>query len=146
MTHRLPFRDRRKQPTPPVSRYLFRGRRRKPAPGVRENYYVDRPAGWAWQSALVLILLSGTDAFLSLRLFSDGRFHELNPLLHIGLEQGSGVFLGLKLTLTVFAVFVLLLHANFVITKRKVRVAWLIWTLIGTYTLIVAYEVALLVM
>lgn len=144
MSHRLPFRDRRKNPTPPVSRYLFWGRRRHPSPGVKENYYVDRPARWAWQSAFVLIILSGTDAVLSLCLFSDGRFHELNPLLHVGLQQGSGVFLGVKLTLTLCAALVLLLHANFVIARRKVRVAWLIWTLIATYSLIVAYEVLLL--
>lgn len=144
MSHRLPFRDRRKQPTPPISRYLFWGRRRDPAPGIRENYYVDRPARWAWQSALLLIVLSVTDAALSLRLFSDGRFHELNPLLHVGLQQGSGVFLGLKLTLTLCAVLVLLIHANFVIGGRKIRVAWLIWTLISTYGLIVTYEIVLL--
>ncbi|MFZ0429819.1 MAG: DUF5658 family protein [Acidobacteriota bacterium] len=144
MSQRLPFQDRRKRPTPPISRYLFWGRRRKPAPGVGDNYYVDRPARWAWQSALLLIALSVTDAILSLQLFSDGRFHELNPLLHIGLQKGSGVFLGLKLTLTFTAVLVLLLHANFVIARRRVRVAWVIWTLIATYGLIVTYEIALL--
>ena len=146
MSNRLPFQDRRKRPTPPVSRYLFRGRRREAWPGAGENYYVDRPARWAWQSALLLILLSGTDAVLSLCLFSDGRFHELNPLLHIGLQQGSGVFLGLKLTLTVSAVLVLLIHANFAIAGRKIRVAWVIWTLIVTYAMIVVYEILLLTM
>ena len=146
MSQRLPYEERRRRPTPPVSRYLFWGRRRNPAPGVRENYYVDRPARWAWQSALLLIVLSIADAALSLRLFADGRFHELNPLLHVGLQQGSGVFLGVKLTLTVCAVLVLLIHANFVIVGRKIRVAWLIWTMIVTYALIITYEILLLVL
>jgi hypothetical protein len=93
---------------------------------------------------VLLIVLSVTDAFLSLRLFSDARFHELNPLLHVGLQQGSGVFLGLKLTLTLCAVLVLLIHSNFVIVGRKIRVAWVLWTLIITYGLIVTYEIVLL--
>jgi hypothetical protein len=48
------------------------------------------------------------------------------------------------LGLTFAAVFVLLLHWNFVIAKRRIRVVWLITTLIIAYSCIVIYEIALL--
>ncbi len=143
MSRNLPFPDRRRRPTPPISRYLFRGRRRKPGPG-EPNSYVDRPPAAGWACAVSLILLSTLDAVFSLRLFDNRNFHEMNPLLHLGLQHSDGAFLAIKLGLTLFAVFVLLLHWNFVIAKRRIRVVWLIGTLILTYLSIVVYEIALL--
>lgn len=143
-TGRPIFVDRRRRPTPPVSRYLFRGRRKQPPPWSDGNYYVDRPAPEALKAALLLLCLSLLDAVLSLWLFSTGKFHEANPLLAWGLSWGEGAFLAIKIGLTVSAVFVLLIHWNFVIAKRQLRVVWLIWTLIGAYLATVCYEVALL--
>jgi len=143
MSPNLPFPDRRKRPTPPISRYLFRGRRRDPGPAGL-NHYVDRPPAAGWFCALILILLSTLDALFSLRLFDNHNFHEMNPLLHLGLQHSDGAFLAIKLGLTLVAVFVLLLHWNFVIAKRRVRVVWLIATLIIAYSCIVIYEIALL--
>ncbi len=113
-------------------------------PGREVNAYVDRPAREAWQSAALLLCLSILDALLSLRLFRDDRFHELNPLLYIGLQHSDITFLVVKFSLTLFAIFVLLIHWNFVIASRQVRVVWLIRTMIVAYGLIVVYEVLLL--
>ncbi|HRR26893.1 MAG TPA: DUF5658 family protein [Acidobacteriota bacterium] len=140
-----PVHERRRRPTPPVSRYLFWGRRRRPPAGTGGNYYLDRPAPEALKSAVLLICLSALDALLSLWLFSTGHFHELNPLLRWGLELGDGVFFAIKMGLTVTAVFVLLIHWNFVIARRQLRVVWLIWTLNVAYLLAVFYETLLLI-
>lgn len=121
--------------------YLFRGRRRKATSG---NYYVDRPSRRAWLSSLLLVCLSLLDAILSLILFTDENFHEMNPLLWLGLQYGDHVFLLIKFLLTFCSIFVLLIHWNFVIVARRVRVAVLIRLLIGIYALIVVYEVLLL--
>lgn len=111
---------------------------------MEENSYVDRPAPEAWKSAVLLFCLSILDALLSLRLFSDDRFHELNPLLYVGLQHSEVTFLAVKFALTVFALFILLIHWNFAIAARQVRVVWLIRTMIAAYALIVVYEVLLL--
>ncbi|GAB4235353.1 MAG: hypothetical protein Kow00109_08600 [Acidobacteriota bacterium] len=123
---------------------MFRGRRRQPPPWSDGNYYLDRPAAEALKGALLLLCLSLLDALLSLWLFSTGRFEEANPLLAWGLSWGEGVFLAMKIAMTVSAVFVLLIHWNFVIAKRRLRVVWLIWTLIAAYLLTVCYELVLL--
>lgn len=144
MDQNIPFRDRRKKPTPPLSPYLFRGRRRRVPPGVGENYYVDRPHWKAWSSVILLLCLSILDARLSLLLFSTGRLKEFNPLLLAGLQLGDGVFLAMKFTLTISALLILLIHWNFVLGKGAVRVLWLKYVLIVAYLLIVVYEIALL--
>ncbi len=137
----VPVVERRRRPTPAVSRYLFRGRRRRPE---GESRYVDRPSSEAWKSALLLVCLSALDALLSLRLFEDPRFGEMNPILLAGLHFGDWAFLAIKLALTLFSVFILLIHWNFVIAKRRLRVVWLIRSMILAYLLIVVYEILLL--
>lgn len=137
----IPIRERRKRPTPALSRYLFRGRRRRPS---GNNEYVDRPAPEAVKSAVLLFCLSILDALLSLRLFENPRFHELNPVLLAGLHFGDWAFLLVKLSLTVFSIFILIVHWNFSIAGRRLRVVWLIRTMIIAYLMIVAYEILLL--
>lgn len=110
----------------------------------RENGYVDRPVGEAWKSAFLLICLSALDALLSLKLFEDPRFVEANPILLAGLHFGDLSFLLIKFALTIFSVFVLMIHWNFVIARRQLRVVWLIRTMIAAYLMIVVYEVLLL--
>ena len=112
--------------------------------GGELNTYVDRPNRTAWACALALLILSSLDAAFSLQLFGDQKFQELNPLLYLGLQHSDGAFLAIKLGLTVLAVFVLILHWNFVIAKRRIRVVWLIGTLITLYASIVGYEIVLL--
>jgi hypothetical protein len=137
-------RDRRRRPTPAISPFLFRGRRRTPPSPDNSNYYVDRPRKEAWQSTVLLLCLSILDARLSLLLFTNERISEMNPLLLIGLHLGDLAFLGLKFLLTVVSLLILLLHWNFVIGRGRVRVIWLIRTMLIAYGLVVTYELLLL--
>ena len=142
---RLPSRDRRYRPTPAVSRFVFWGRRNQIPPNVKSNYYVDQPPAEAWKNVFLLLCLSILDAFLSLWLFSYDGIIEGNPFLSQVLHSSPDWFLGTKLILTVLSVFVLLIHWNFVIAKRTIRVVWLIRTFIAAYCTIVVYEILLLV-
>jgi len=141
----IQLQERRKRPTRPVSAYLFRGRRTQIPPGVDSNYYVDKPPAEAWKHVFLLLCLSMLDAFLSLWLFSFEGIIEGNPILAQILQTGRFWFLGSKLLMTLFAIFILLIHWNFVIAKRTVRVIWLIRTFIAAYSAIVLYEVLLLI-
>lgn len=136
--------DRRGSPTNPLSRFLFRGRRRRIHPADNVTRYVDRPPKEAWLNTILLLCLSVLDARLSLLLFQDARFHELNPLLSVSLANGDWLFLAIKGALSIFSVFILLIHWNFVIFRHQVRVNWILRTLIGLYAFIVVYELLLL--
>jgi len=140
----LPSKERRRRPTPPVSPFIFWGRRSRIPPNVESNYYVDQPPAEAWKSAFLLLCLSILDAFLSLWLFSFDGIIEGNPILAQILQSSRFWFLGTKLFLTVFSIFILLIHWNFVIAKRTVRVVWLIRTFIAAYCVVVIYEILLL--
>jgi len=140
----LPFQDRRRRPTPPFSQFTFRGRRRQIPPNSDSNYYVDHPSAEAWKSALLLVCLSVLDAFLSLWLFTFDGIIEGNPLLFSLLNSSPYWFLGVKLVLTLLSILILLIHWNFVIAGRTVRVIWLIRTFVAAYLVIITYEVLLL--
>ena len=55
--------DRRKRPTPMLSRFLFVGRRRGGRRGDEKDYvYVDKPGGWIVAAFVALLVLSLLDA------------------------------------------------------------------------------------
>lgn len=106
--------DRRRRPTPLLSRYTVAGGRRR---GRRrrddsEFYYVDRIR------VDLAILLGLTfvfhviDGWLTLRHVARGG-SELNPLMDALLQIDPGLFLAVKLTLAGVGLFVLGLHQNF---------------------------------
>jgi sterol desaturase/sphingolipid hydroxylase (fatty acid hydroxylase superfamily) len=125
--------------------FTFWGRRTQIPPHLKTNYYVDQPPSEAWKSAVLLFFLSVLDAVLSLWLFNYPGIIEGNPILSAGLNSSPYLFLAIKLTLTVLSIFILLIHWNFVIARRRIRVVWLIRTFIAAYCAIVVYEVLLLV-
>jgi len=90
------------------------------------------------------VCLSVLDAFLSLWLFTFDGIIEGNPLLFSLLNSSPYWFLGVKLVLTLLSILILLIHWNFVIAGRTVRVIWLIRTFVAAYLVIITYEVLLL--
>lgn len=138
--------DRRRHPSPALSRYTFVGRRRAPrrTDDGTHNYYVDRPRPEAWWNIVLLLALSITDAFLSLKLFADGRSEELNPLLLLTLGYGNIFFITFKLLLTLVGIFVLLLHWHWVVRRPWMNVRVMARVLIGIYATVVFWEILLL--
>ena len=138
--------DRRKNPSRAISRYTFVGRRRAPrrTDDGSHNYYVDRPRPEAWWNILLLLALSITDAFLSLRLFADGSSRELNPVLLITLGYGNVVFISFKLMLTLVGILVLLLHWHWVVQRPWMNVRIMARVLIAIYATVVVWEIILL--
>jgi hypothetical protein len=104
--------DRRRRPTPPVSRYTLRGRRRRGRRGGEDRVYVDWPGGWVITAFVVVFALSLLDAYLTLRMVAAGGGEEANPLMRLALSYGEGSFVILKAGLTLTGLALLALHKN----------------------------------
>jgi uncharacterized protein DUF5658 len=130
--------DRRRRPTTLVGALTSRGRRRGfRRTGEGKNTYVDCPRGQVALWALAVILLSATDAFLTLlHVRAGGR--ELTPTMHLALLQGENMFVGTKMAVTAGGVLLLALHQNFAIARLGFRLV------IAIYAALMAYHLALI--
>jgi hypothetical protein len=134
------LKDRRRRPTPMISRYLFIGSRRvnRRWEDRQGGYYVDRPCRELITLALLIILLGVLDAILTLKLLRAGGV-ELNPLMNLCLSWGWGYCLLLKFALTGLGLFVLVLHQNFFRMQRIVSSVGVF------YGLLIIYQAFLLI-
>ena len=128
--------DRRKRPTPMLSRYWLTGRRRGGRrAGERGSIYVDRYTREEVSLTAWILLASALDLVLTLRHLSAGG-GEANPAMNWALELGgSAAFAATKVVVTVGAVFFLLLHARF----RGTRAG--LWGLSLVYVAVLLYHV-----
>ena len=131
--------DRRKRPTPFLSRYTFLGRRRenRRLDDPQKNYYVDRLGGKYWGVVLAIMALSVFDAVCTLYQHRRGGVQEVNPLLNAVIFD-SFLFQVVKYSLTIVGILALCLHKFFT------RVRELIIFLIVGYVLLGIYQVWLL--
>jgi len=98
--------DRRRAPTPILSRYWLRGSRRKACPGE----YVDRYHPGEWVLVLGVIILCLIDLVLTLYYLAVGG-EEANPIMQTVLEWGTGYFIAVKMGITILGMlFLLTLH------------------------------------
>jgi len=107
--------ERRKKPTPIMSRYWLRGRRRRGGrrEGDVEHVYVDRYTRVETAAVLWLLFASLSDLGLTLLHISDGG-GEANPIMGWFLLRGGAAgFVLAKLALTAVPALFLLLHARF---------------------------------
>jgi len=130
--------DRRKTPTPIISKYTFRGGQRKI---VRRDYekgkhlFVDLYSTRLFVAVLVLLLLSCFDAYMTLTLIDQGSVYEANPIMAYFLDHGILHFTAAKLIITITSICILCLFKNVRLTRIGLPVA------INLYVLIVAYEI-----
>ena len=129
--------DRRRSPTPIVSKYTFHGGRRKT---IRRDYdkknhiFVDLYSTRLFIAVLALLILSCFDAFMTLTLIDRGSVYEANPLMAYFLDQGIMHFTAAKLFITIACLAILCLFKNVRLTRIGLPVA------IKIYIMIVAYE------
>jgi len=115
--------DRRRRPTPMVSRYLFRGRRRGPRRAAeQEHQYVDRPRHGIIAACLLVLALSTADAYITLRILAQGG-SEANPIMAAALRMGHAQFVAVKTALTFFGAAVLCLHQQWALSRAGLRIA-----------------------
>jgi hypothetical protein len=131
------FQDRRKRPTPILSRYTLNGRRQGfiGAPGLPKEGYVDR---YGPEVLFALVLLSGLnclDSFLTMKILALGG-RELNPVMDflIGLT-GEKFWLWKFFAVSLCSVF-LCLHVHFKRVKWVIAFICLLYLIVITYQLV----------
>jgi hypothetical protein len=88
--------------------------------------------------AIMILLLSTADAFLTLTLLTKGA-HEANPFLAYLLEDHPGLFAAVKMGLTGLGVVVLVAMARATVFRRIRVGVFLNWFMLG-YMGLIAYE------
>ncbi len=111
--------DRRKNPTPMVSKYLFKGRRRwnRRLSDPKERYYVDRFGKKAWVAVITILVLCGLDAGFTMYHIDKG-YTEANPLLDMLMGiPGDLCWIIIKYFITALGLLILLVHKNFTLAR-----------------------------
>lgn len=136
--------DRRRRVLWSVVYGSFNPRRRNPSRRTRDTRYqsVDWHASHLLLIAISILLLSVCDAFLTLRLLTDGA-EEANPVMAALLERNSAAFAVMKMSMTGFSVVLMVFLARYRF-MRLVRVELALYATLLAYVALVGYEVYLL--
>lgn len=131
-------RDRRRSPTPRISRYSLFGGRRKVVrrSEEREGSFVDLYSGQLLFLILWVALMNVADSFFTLIHLQGGGI-ELNPIADMLLVTGRRTFVLYKSGLIGVALLVLCLHKNFVLARFGLGLA------AAVYTALVGYHLSL---
>ena len=124
--------DRRRKPTPILSRYTLRGQRKdvRRDEDRRRYIYVDQYSLRFFLLLMAILLLGTADAFLTLHHVHVNNAEELNPIMDFFLGIGPKVFFNVKYVLTALCLTVLCLHKNLPIVKYLLGVVFLIYFVI----------------
>ena len=130
--------DRRRQPTPRLSRYSFFGGRRKGPRRLdeRDGAFVDIYGARLWMLVFWTAGLNLADCFFTLVHLQAGGL-EVNPMADLLLQTGRVGFVVIKAGLIGLALVVLTVHKNFWLARVGLGVA------AGVYTLLTAYHLSL---
>ncbi len=125
--------------------YLFFGRRK----GVRrhednqESYFLDHYSVRVFGIIIGIILLSLTDAMLTLYLIRNGAA-EVNPVMEHFLRYGTLPFLAAKYLLTTASIVLLLIYKNVHIFGTRIRAKYLFILILLIFISVVLWELFLI--
>jgi hypothetical protein len=104
----------------------------------QEVIFLDWHHPWLFFLATGTMLLSCADAFFTLKLLSLGMI-EANPVMQAVMEQGTAMFVSVKLAMTAAGIFVLvfLSKARFL---NRLRTGLILTTFFTGYAVLVCYE------
>jgi hypothetical protein len=129
--------DRRRCPTPVISKYTFTGGKRKKARregDKKKCIFVDLYSTRLLIAVSFLLSLSCVDAYLTLALIEKGSVVELNPLMASFLNVGVFQFSLIKFIITALSLIILCLFKNVNITRIAVPV------IMEIYLIVIVYE------
>jgi len=124
--------DRRRKPTPILSRYSLSGKRRavRRDEDRKRHIYVDQYSVRFFVLLMAILLLGTADAFLTLYHVHVNNAEELNPIMDFFLGLSPKLFFNVKYILTALCLTVLCLHKNLPIVKYLLGVVFLIYFVI----------------
>lgn len=118
-------------------------RRRSPRRGHDQNgYYTDWYESWLLYTIMGILLLSSTDAMLTLKLLELGGM-ELNPFMAVLIDTDVRLFIIIKVALTGISLIFLVMHTHFRLL-RLLKVSHALQAILFGYLLLIAYELTLL--
>jgi hypothetical protein len=128
------FVERRKRPTPMLSRFTFHGGRRRAHPG--EEGYVDLYSRRASVLVLLFFALTVFDAMATVFYIDHIQGSEWNPIADWLLRQGRMVFvLGKGIPTAILLLFVMI-HKNFRYGRLALLIGFGFYLLLGIYHLV----------
>lgn len=105
--------------------------------------YVDNYAWHIGFCCLAIVLLSATDALLTLNILARGGV-ELNEFMAVLIEDNTHKFVMFKLALTSLAAIFLVIHHESRIIMARLRCKYLLYAILTGYLCLVGYELTLL--
>ena len=125
--------------------YLFFGRRKEVRRNEdnQESYFLDHYSSRVFAIIIGIILLSLTDAMLTLYLIRNGAA-EVNPVMEHFLKYGTLPFLAAKYLLTTASIVLLLIYKNVHIFGTKIRAKYLFIVIFLIFASVVVWEVYLI--
>jgi hypothetical protein len=125
--------------------YLFFGRRKlmRRDEDNRKSYFLDHYSLRVFGIIIGIILLSLTDAMLTLYLIRNGAA-EINPVMEHFLRYGPLPFLAAKYLLTTASIVLLLIYKNVQIFGTKIRAKYLFIFIFLIFASVVIWELFLI--
>ena len=125
--------------------YLFFGRRKEVRRNEdnQESYFLDHYSSRVFAIIIGIILLSLTDAMLTLYLIRNGAA-EVNPIMEHFLRYGTLPFLAAKYLLTTASVVLLLIYKNVHLFGTRIRAKYLFIVIFLIFASVVLWEVYLI--
>lgn len=135
--------DRRKSSWVTFTQGALRSRRRavRRADDQARDHYLDWHEPRLLYLSLATLILSFTDAILTLSILRDGGF-EVNILMASLLDLDTGLFAAVKMLLTGTALIFLVVHSNFCLFG--IKVVCFLYAALGAYLVLIIYEIVLL--
>lgn len=106
--------------------------------GDDQVIFLDWHHPWLFFLSVGIMLLSVTDAFLTLLLLERGMI-EANPVMRLAMGQGTTLFVGTKLAMTAFGILVLVFLAKQHFLNRF-RTGLFLTVFFSAYACLVCYE------
>ena len=132
------LKDRRKQPTPALSRFTVRGRRRsfRRKEEQKRGGYVDRYGSGLLFLIVLIVGLNVTDAWLTMTILEDGGW-ETNPIVSSVIQLYGDKFWIWKFAIVSIPLILLCLHSKFRL------VVPVIWTISVFYMIAISFQILL---
>ena len=142
-TNRRVAPDRRRQPTPFISRYRLIGGRRRT---VRREAEQGKYAVVEWYSPqllialLSLLILSSLDSYFTLTVIKYHGLTEINPVMALYLASGETSFIIDKFLITTVSIFIFCLCSSFFFTKLSLASSIIIYLAVVSYELNIIHK------
>jgi Domain of unknown function (DUF5658) len=128
--------DRRRQPTPLISKYTCLGGQRcdiRRKEDKARYFFVDVYSPGLFMALLFLLMLTVADSYFTLILMKEHVAVEANPIMRFYLKSSSTSFVAMKFLISSLSILIFCLCKNCRITKIAITVAIMVYLTVTLY-------------